>query len=1328
MYKTCTSVECTTADTGLGFVTDWTNSQSSATSTEFTIFVVLKTFQESLDANPMGLLNVGDQQNQNGLGLYKTEFKCLPEFRGKIVNGLSLSNNIVSLLAAYSPSPEIGKYNGRRLLVYDVQTQDSIPMKKVILNCKISNYRISGSLQSSISGTVSQLVLSGGNGAIPGIPQSLTIYASIIMSNGTAANFIVNGIVADNGDTALNVDSVTLITGVSAAAGSTVYIGVSPGEFYTATLEDCIGTTTTTGVNNPIFLSSTPYEVEIVRTWNKNCPQGKYEQFSTISAYYGNSADDQGDNGCFSECSRFGCDARFSYFGTLSWDLQSGINSSETILNIQSHTYDLLTISLQDQISVDDYLQIEQEIVQVTAVSTSSVTVVRGQLQTSASAHATNVVLLPVSKPNTCVKNWGSQRVLQDPDRSWRIVTIRVQGSLANVYIDGLHDGCSNADGCSLQPPVSIQNTPSALSTLRLGTIGINSADGIIKSSFANVDIAEILIYDKALTAQEMDRVGYYLSVKFGLNSFRVNRFIRSPTRTGAVLFEHGEECDQVLYKGHSSQFCEGFTDANGLYVSTNCILDGDYLTLSRYKADADTDNYYVGMRVVITAGNSNLDGTIQSAVGESCIITGYDAKLRKAACDLTDSGHSGYLLWGGAEFPCVNSGPHPTLGGQCASSSVQTDAIAASDTLITVTWAPKQFESPIYATLGDSQNLEVILINSVSVSDISYRLSVNRGMGPTSSQTFSWAILKEMQPASRLIYGRSFLVRNVSTGSTMIYVATIMDKCPDRIPDPLCPLANDRIAYLSTKLTNLFVRLSHSTSNSSFSVGSIRFATWSLLQTVDSTSTEFKIDMAQQDEILVNDYFQVDGEYVQVVAVSWSSQETNLTVVRSQLGSTATAHQTSSTLTLVLVDKRPVLVLSSTNSATSDLDASSGYLVDFAWIPQSSFVANDQYVQSVGKSEYSIEICDKFNAPFSQDAPFQVLQGENFHKKYVGIGGLDATEGFLSLGSVSKAGVVQKQNYLSIISGTANSSHFEIRGWYLMPSDLDITASYPNSFINGPKTERNSNYLHVSLASHGSDEVSLDCHVVSVPDGFCAKDYSIPCSCAMSVNCSSECSTGDCMSGPSSGLDHSWYALKKPSILCDLTEDAMSHQSLNIYWHGVKTSLTNWYRAPTPIVTSLSPSMAPYYGGISITIRGMFFGGAAIWRGRAKAKSPSVLIIGKSMIGKCDNVEYISSSQLICTLPGLALSKQMYDTTTRTIVVNVIVDTGEKRSHQDQHTKLIYTSIPAFFSCDNLMIAQNDCYDCCRNSCFGDARLQTIASTDINAVCTSNCTVYCHM
>jgi hypothetical protein len=52
MYKRCTAVDCSAADATPGFVTDWTNSQTTPTSTAFTIFMVLKTYQSQSDTNP----------------------------------------------------------------------------------------------------------------------------------------------------------------------------------------------------------------------------------------------------------------------------------------------------------------------------------------------------------------------------------------------------------------------------------------------------------------------------------------------------------------------------------------------------------------------------------------------------------------------------------------------------------------------------------------------------------------------------------------------------------------------------------------------------------------------------------------------------------------------------------------------------------------------------------------------------------------------------------------------------------------------------------------------------------------------------------------------------------------------------------------------------------------------------------------------------------------------------------------------------------------------------------------------------------------------------
>ncbi len=52
MFKRCSSADCSAADATSGFVTDWTNSQTTATSTAFTILMVVKTYSSSSDTNP----------------------------------------------------------------------------------------------------------------------------------------------------------------------------------------------------------------------------------------------------------------------------------------------------------------------------------------------------------------------------------------------------------------------------------------------------------------------------------------------------------------------------------------------------------------------------------------------------------------------------------------------------------------------------------------------------------------------------------------------------------------------------------------------------------------------------------------------------------------------------------------------------------------------------------------------------------------------------------------------------------------------------------------------------------------------------------------------------------------------------------------------------------------------------------------------------------------------------------------------------------------------------------------------------------------------------
>lgn len=77
--------------------------------------------------------------------------------------------------------------------------------------------------------------------------------------------------------------------------------------------------------------------------------------------------------------------------------------------------------------------------------------------------------------------------------------------------------------------------TASAAATIAQMRLGLYDQANEANSGFGNVDIAELMIYDAALTLQEIDRIGYYLGLKFGIQAFRLNADVGSIYRTAAV-------------------------------------------------------------------------------------------------------------------------------------------------------------------------------------------------------------------------------------------------------------------------------------------------------------------------------------------------------------------------------------------------------------------------------------------------------------------------------------------------------------------------------------------------------------------------------------------------------------------------------------------------------------------------------------------------------------------------------------------------------------------------------------------------------------------------
>eukprot|EP00286_Rhodomonas_abbreviata_P001437 CAMPEP_0181288776 /NCGR_PEP_ID=MMETSP1101-20121128/524_1 /TAXON_ID=46948 /ORGANISM="Rhodomonas abbreviata, Strain Caron Lab Isolate" /LENGTH=896 /DNA_ID=CAMNT_0023392943 /DNA_START=287 /DNA_END=2977 /DNA_ORIENTATION=+ len=130
------------------------------------------------------------------------------------------------------------------------------------------------------------------------------------------------------------------------------------------------------------------------------------------------------------------------------------------------------------------------------------------------------------SLPAACLSAFGPTGVqnLQDPEL-WHIITLKASGGEFQGFIDGFHS--------SSQPPLYVTGeAAAAVEQFRLGVM--DTGDGSAPS-YGNVDIAEILIYDDALTTQEMDRIGNYLAIKFDLEYFRLDADVGSATRSVAI-------------------------------------------------------------------------------------------------------------------------------------------------------------------------------------------------------------------------------------------------------------------------------------------------------------------------------------------------------------------------------------------------------------------------------------------------------------------------------------------------------------------------------------------------------------------------------------------------------------------------------------------------------------------------------------------------------------------------------------------------------------------------------------------------------------------------
>jgi hypothetical protein len=102
------------------------------------------------------------------------------------------------------------------------------------------------------------------------------------------------------------------------------------------------------------------------------------------------------------------------------------------------------------------------------------------------------------------------------------------RGNELRGYVDGLHDGCASASGpCSVTPPVALTAaTAVALHNLRLGLMDTQAEAA---TDFLTMDLAEMLVFDRALTTSELDR--YFPRPPCLVNPMHWHAVLRAHTR-----------------------------------------------------------------------------------------------------------------------------------------------------------------------------------------------------------------------------------------------------------------------------------------------------------------------------------------------------------------------------------------------------------------------------------------------------------------------------------------------------------------------------------------------------------------------------------------------------------------------------------------------------------------------------------------------------------------------------------------------------------------------------------------------------------------------------
>ncbi|EKX38196.1 hypothetical protein GUITHDRAFT_115740 [Guillardia theta CCMP2712] len=301
---------------------------------------------------------------------------------------------------------------------------------------------------------------------------------------------------------------------------------------------------------------------------------------------------------------------------------------------------------------------------------------------------------------------------------------------------------------------------------------------------------------------------------------------------------------------------------------------------------------------------------------------------------------------------------------------------------------------------------------------------------------------------------------------------------------------------------------------------------------------------------------------------------------------------------------------------------------------------------------------------------------------------------------NVRTSGYYYGANYISggaFQEGPASGGSFvRIRGAYLFPNDMHIdgVASVTNvQLMNGKDAITNLKYLQVKIGGNVADACTL---------------YNFP--------------RGNDPAGTRSLTVYDYSAVDElPEIRCKVPSGVGNGNDLEVSWHGVAVTISNWFKYSKPIVRRVSPVSVSYSGGDKITIYGNNFGPQAAWA--TGSSHPGRIELYNRGYQSCSKVEYISDSELRCIVPALRPVNLNFDKSTRTLNVKVVVNVGNQASALDTAPALTYQKVPTYYSC---AIAANDvCMSCCRGACMLDAIADSPTSS-ISSSCDTTCYRFC--